>query len=126
MTIQSSNDYATVMLVALDNQPLNESKRVLVQVGTTARPTGWIGRDDVSGRRRQADLPWQAGRRYGQDALGHSRCPDHADGGELRPHGGNATRHQWQPADETQDDRPGPGGSLHLPKDALYVVLEAK
>ncbi|MGB2607596.1 MAG: hypothetical protein WBC80_01390 [Isosphaeraceae bacterium] len=45
MTIRSSNDYATVLIVALDNQPLNESKRVLVQVGTTARPPGWIERE---------------------------------------------------------------------------------
>jgi len=44
VTIQSSNDYGTVMIVSLDNQPLTESKRVLVQVGTTARPTGWIER----------------------------------------------------------------------------------
>ena len=29
---------------------------------------------------------------------------------QFSPHGGNATRHQWQPADETRDDRPGPGG----------------
>jgi hypothetical protein len=45
VTIQASNDYATVLVVSLDNQPLKESKRVLVQIGTTARPTGWIERE---------------------------------------------------------------------------------
>ena len=44
VTIQSSNDYATVMLAALDGKPLKESQSVLVQVGTIARPTGWTER----------------------------------------------------------------------------------
>ena len=45
MTIQTSNDYATVTVVSLDGLPLKESQRVLVQVGTLARPTGWVERE---------------------------------------------------------------------------------
>jgi len=41
LEIRCGNDYATVLAVALDDQPLAASKRVLVQVGTTERPTGW-------------------------------------------------------------------------------------
>ncbi len=40
-TIISSNEYATVLIVALDDQPLKNSTNILVQVGTQARPTGW-------------------------------------------------------------------------------------
>ncbi len=39
--IRSGNDYATVLVVAMDNKPLKESGRILVQVGTTERPLGW-------------------------------------------------------------------------------------
>jgi hypothetical protein len=39
--IRSGNDYVTVTLVALDDKPLRESEKVLVQVGTVMRPTGW-------------------------------------------------------------------------------------
>jgi len=39
--VQSDNDYAAVHVVAMDDKPLNESEKVLVQVGTTARLTGW-------------------------------------------------------------------------------------
>ncbi len=39
--IRSSNPYVTVTLVALDDKPLRESGKVLVQVGTVMRPTGW-------------------------------------------------------------------------------------
>ena len=41
VTIRSENVYATVFVVALDDKPLAQSGRVLVQVGTRARPTGW-------------------------------------------------------------------------------------
>src|SRR5262249_24401440 len=41
VTIRSGNDYAAVSLVAMDNQPLAASKKILAQVGTYARPIGW-------------------------------------------------------------------------------------
>jgi len=41
LTITSTNAYASILLVPLDDQPLASSQKVLVQVGTTARPTGW-------------------------------------------------------------------------------------
>jgi hypothetical protein len=41
VTIRSGNDYATVYVVALDDQPIQASKKLLVQVGTQARLTGW-------------------------------------------------------------------------------------
>ena len=30
-----------MLLVSLDDRPLSDSRRILVQVGTTARPSGW-------------------------------------------------------------------------------------
>lgn len=41
VTIRSGNGYATIAVVAMDDRPLRESHRILVQVGTNARPTGW-------------------------------------------------------------------------------------
>ena len=41
VSIQSGNDYAAIEAVAMDDKPLRESKKVLVQVGTVARLTGW-------------------------------------------------------------------------------------
>jgi hypothetical protein len=40
-TIESENDYAAVAVVSLDDEPLATSRKVLVQVGTTQRLTGW-------------------------------------------------------------------------------------
>jgi hypothetical protein len=39
--IRSGNDYATILVVAMDNKPLKESGKILVQLGTTERPLGW-------------------------------------------------------------------------------------
>jgi hypothetical protein len=45
VTIQSGNDYAAISVVAMDNLPLSQSRKILVQVGTSARPTGWQVRE---------------------------------------------------------------------------------
>jgi hypothetical protein len=65
LQITSGNDYASLLVVSLDRQPLNVSKRVLVQVGTTLRPTGWqekpatrkIG--EMAAQRSRSRLDWQ-------------------------------------------------------------------
>jgi len=41
VNLVSSSHYASVLVVAMDGEPLKTSKKVLVQVGTTAWPTGW-------------------------------------------------------------------------------------
>ena len=51
VAVQSDNEYATVTVVAMDGRPLGESRKILVQVGTIARPYGWKVRDaSVSGK----------------------------------------------------------------------------
>jgi len=41
LEIISGNDYATVMTVSLDDLPLSESAKILLQITTTCRPYGW-------------------------------------------------------------------------------------
>jgi hypothetical protein len=45
VTIQSTNEYSTITVVAMDNQPTASSRKILIQVGTTQRPTGWQDKD---------------------------------------------------------------------------------
>jgi len=47
VTITSDNDYATIAAVSLDGLDLKSSKRVLVQVGTTAKLTGFATRPET-------------------------------------------------------------------------------
>ena len=39
--ISSTDDYATVLAVAMDDKPIRISGKILVQVGTSERPSGW-------------------------------------------------------------------------------------
>lgn len=41
VTIASNDEYAAVYVVAMDDKPLKTSGKILVQIGATARPTGW-------------------------------------------------------------------------------------
>ena len=45
VSIHSANPYATVIAVSMDDLPIATSKKILIQVGTAARPTGWSTRD---------------------------------------------------------------------------------
>jgi hypothetical protein len=41
VVVSSQNEYATIGVVAMDGRPLAGSKKILVQVSTTAKLTGW-------------------------------------------------------------------------------------
>ncbi len=41
VSITCGNDYATIVVVPLDDKPIAQSGKLLVQVGTVCRPTGW-------------------------------------------------------------------------------------
>lgn len=45
LSIRSANVYAAILAVPLDDQPLATSKRILIQIGTAARPTGWVAKE---------------------------------------------------------------------------------
>ena len=70
VTIVSGNEYATALVVSVDDKPISQSENILVQVGTIARPTEWKQRqvtwEDNKGRERQGfevvdygSAPWQ-------------------------------------------------------------------
>ncbi len=57
VTITCDNHYATIQIVAMDAKPLSESRKVLVQIGTTAQLTGWQTRPttlDKDGQKQEA------------------------------------------------------------------------
>ncbi|NQT37008.1 MAG: hypothetical protein HQ581_05940 [Planctomycetes bacterium] len=43
--VRCENEYATLLVVAMDDRPLGDSRKMLAQVGTIARPFGWKTRD---------------------------------------------------------------------------------
>jgi hypothetical protein len=45
VTLSSTNEYATLNVVSMDNLPIRQSRKLLVQLGTIVRPTGWQDKD---------------------------------------------------------------------------------
>ncbi len=41
VALDSGNDYASIVVVSMDGQPIRASHKILVQVGTRVRPLGW-------------------------------------------------------------------------------------
>ncbi|HPD15539.1 MAG TPA: hypothetical protein PLE19_11340 [Planctomycetota bacterium] len=119
VTIQSGNDYATVLLVSMDDKPLATSGKVLVQVGTTQRPTGWktspvkIGAEDGEQVVDFGKAPWLI---VEGDVRVTIRNPQLRTAVVLDPNGMAVKRIPL--ADS------GTGKTLAFPPDALYVVLE--
>jgi hypothetical protein len=70
VTIKTKDEYITVNIVPLDDQPINQSEKILIQVGTVYRPTLWretessfeLGGESVNGFLIQnvGEMPWQA------------------------------------------------------------------
>jgi hypothetical protein len=45
VTLRSNDEYSTLSVVSMDKLPIRQSRKLLVQVGTIVRPTGWQEKD---------------------------------------------------------------------------------
>ncbi len=110
------NRYAAVALVALDGKPLRESRRILLQVGTESRPTGWTEQEQGDGLVRITSLgraPWAVAAADGEVRL---RNPGISRAAMLDP---NLMR---GPALAVRRD--GDALVVPLPDRALYAIIE--
>ncbi|MBV8487449.1 MAG: hypothetical protein JO161_04150 [Planctomycetaceae bacterium] len=127
LTIDSKNDYATVSAVSLDGQPLRSSQRVLVQIGTIARPTGWIerqttfqgddGREIYQGKQvvESGTMPW---------AITDAKITLSIANAGLTT--ATALDFNGNPCRKLKATTDGHSLQVALPRASLYVVLEAK
>ena len=127
VAIDSTNDYATVTVVSMDDRPLAASGKVLIQSGTAARPTGWRTKPapppadgkvsgTTSGELREVvefgAAPWRV---FDNATTVTVRNPTLTEAVKLDPNG-NA-------AGAVPVTRDGDALTVELPPDALYVVL---
>jgi hypothetical protein len=117
--IDSKNDYATVLAVALDDKPLKTSSKVLVQVGTTERSTGWKTR------------PAKVGGRDGEEIVSFGKAPWQIVNADLTITIGNSGLSSACVLDvngmkvkDVELQSSATGKSFKFPADALYVVLQ--
>ncbi|MEM6498588.1 MAG: hypothetical protein AAF709_17915, partial [Pseudomonadota bacterium] len=119
LAISSSNDYASVLAVPLDQQPLAQSEKILVQIGTIARPNGWAAKriELEDGPAFEVTSfggpPWQVTRFEGGITL---QNPFVSQATVLDPNG--------MLKRQVELSREGNSVQLRLPSDALYVLLQ--
>jgi hypothetical protein len=125
IAIRSQNGYAAVTVVSMDEEPLTRSRKILVQVGTSARPTGW--------KTRVAEFPGEDGKtmvqgfqivttgtppwRVVNTEVGLVvRNPELTKATLLDPAG--------YPAQGVQATRTGKDFSIRLPLNTMYMILQ--
>jgi len=117
------NAYASVVVASLDGAPIGRSHKVLVQVGTESRPTGWkerslmipVGKEKVEGRRilDTGHGPWRI---LKADLTVTIRNPSLHVAHVLDANGNSVGAAELQKAAR--------GVAFRFPASALYVVLE--
>jgi hypothetical protein len=122
LTIDANNDYATVLAVPLDDQPLATSEKVLLQVGTSERSTGWKTKPAKVGGRDGEEIvsfgkaPWQIVK---ADMTLSLKNPKLKKAYALDPNG------MISKNVEITTEANGVV-SLKFPEDALYVLMQSK
>jgi hypothetical protein len=122
--IVSGNDYAAILVVAMDDKPLAQSGKILVQVGTTERSTGW--------KTKPADITVdKTNTRKGEEVVDFGKAPWQIVEGDvtiklknaavktacvLDANGLSVKQIPLKDADGTKE--------FKFPPDALYVVLK--
>ena len=117
--IRSANEYATVLVVAMDEKPLKESGKILVQVGTSERPAGWRTKPAVVNGHAAEEVvsfghaPWMIVR------ADMSLTVDNPELKTARVLDANGMAVKDIPL-----ERSGGGAAFKFPWDALYVILQ--
>jgi hypothetical protein len=127
LTIACRNRYATIIAVSLDDQPLANSTKVLVQVGTTQKPTGW--------QTRPAKLKGKPGTDQGnaptaEEVVALGQPPWQVEEADITIAIANPRLAKVRTLDANLEevsvgdlDRASGKGSFTFPKSALYVLL---
>jgi hypothetical protein len=118
LAISSGNDYASALVVSMDGKELSNSGKILVQLGTVARPTGWRTK------------PTRVDGKPGEEVLSYGKAPWQITRGDLRVSITNATVTVAHVLDANGMKvgtaplkRVGAARQFRFPEDALYVIL---
>jgi hypothetical protein len=117
--VQCGNDYASILAVAMDDKPLRDSAKILVQVGTSERPAGWETK------------PVRIKDRPGEEVVNFGHAPWMIVRADISMVVGNSKIRTARVLDANGmvvkniplAERAG-GKQFKFPEDGLYVVLE--
>lgn len=124
VAIDCANTYASIVVVPLDDKPIATSGRLLVQVGTVSRPTGW--------KERPMQVPARSGPAEGARIIEVGKPPWQIENTRARLviHNPRLAKASLLDANGMRlSDVPiavhGNGITVNLPSNAIYICLEA-
>jgi hypothetical protein len=115
-----------VLVVSMDGLALSQSRSVLVQVGTRARPTGWV--------EREATFKSDDGKQtfHGKQVVSTGAMPWAVEDTRVRLTIKNGVLSKARPLDANGNargsldvTRSNRGCQIELPRDAMYVAISA-
>ena len=121
--IESQNDYATVNVVSLDQKPIQDSDKVLVQVVTTNRLTGWKTKN-ASFSGGNGDRAWTVD---GEQIVTIGKPPFRVANHQVRVTVKNTRLKQATFLDINgypTGTTPLNNGTVELPPNAIYTILQ--
>ncbi len=122
--IRSGNEYGVVLVVAMDDQPLSRSGKVLAQVGTESRPENW--------REAPAEIELSGGQKVsGFEVLDFGKAPWRVVKADVEITLRNAALRKataldmnGNPRTQVPLTRTADAVRFQFPEDAMYVVIE--
>jgi len=119
----SDNDYGSVVVVSMDGQPIRQSGKLLVQVATQCRPTGW--------QEKPVTIHVEEGTFAGFEVVNYGRAPWPVTRAHFaltisNPGLAKATvlDANGNAAGEGKLTKRGDEVELRFPEDASYVILQ--
>lgn len=124
ISIKTENEYVAVNVVAMDENPITESSRVLVQVGTIYRPSNWSEspatfewKDEmVAGFRidNTGKMPWESAKTKVELTVENSRLAK-----------ATVVDAAGYPKEVLDLVKKRNSVQLNLPEDAMYIIIES-
>jgi len=118
LQLRSTNPFGSVLAVAMDGKPLGESQKILIQVGTVSRPTGW------------KDIPADVEKQPGFKITNYGKAPWAVDSADLTILLSNPTAKQvtildanGMPVSKVTPTRKGSQLEFKFPSNAMYVIV---
>ena len=123
-TINTTNDYITILVVSLDEKPIATSQKILIQAGTIARPKDWS----------QKPVTWQDKDKKthtGFEVTNYGKAPWAIEENQLTITIRNrnikkatALDMNHLPSGNVKLNRTGSKVKCEMPKDTMYLILE--
>jgi hypothetical protein len=123
VTVETTNDYASINVVSMDDNEIGKSAKILIQVGTVYRPTSWaetpadftLNDKTVSGFRisNTGKMPWKCANTEVKLTIKNSSL----NKATLLDAAGYAKS-------DVEIVKTGDAIQIQLPEDAMYVILE--